>query len=371
MNSYPESPHQSLRAHLLFFIITTAQVGVGGASFQRKIYKMVGQDSWIPVLLAGLLCHLVVVAMFSFLKKYPDKDLYGIHKDAFGKWLGGVMTFLYVTYLMLIALTILRNYAEIVQTWIFPDLSPWFLALMVLALTLYGVLGGIKVITGIGLVSVLIVTSEILLFYYPLQYADWGFLLPVMNHSPGDFLKGTEEMSFSVVGFELLMFVFPFVRDKNKAQKYTHFALMFTTLTYLIFVLTALVYFSGGQLIHTIWPTLTLLKIVEFPFIERVEYITVSLYLIGILPNVMLYVWSASRGIPKISPLKEKASVYLVVVVLFVICTLLSSRLEIRQMNAIAGQVSIYMAFAYPLLLSLILLFRRQVSQPRNGGGSG
>ncbi|MBV6713164.1 GerAB/ArcD/ProY family transporter [Paenibacillus chitinolyticus] len=370
MNGYPDSPRISVRAYLLFFIITTAQVGVGGASFQRKIYKMVGQDSWVTVLIAGLFCHLVIVAMFSFLKKYPGQDLYGIQKEAFGKWLGGALSFLYVAYLILIALTIIRNYAEIVQTWIFPDMPPWFLALMVLALTLYGVLGGIRVIAGIGFVSVLIITLEMLLFYYPLQYADWGYLLPVMNHSPRDFLKGTQEISFSVVGFELLMFVLPFIRDTTKAPRYAHFAIVFTTFTYLVYMFTALVYFSGGQLIHTIWPTLTLLKIVEFPFIERVEYITVSLYLIGILPNVMLYVWSASRGIPKMSPLKEKASLYLVVVILFVICTFFSSRLEIRRLNEISGQVSIYMAFAYPLLLSMLLFFKRRGVQPPNGGDS-
>lgn len=249
-------------------------------------------------------------------------------------------------------------------------MPPWFLALMVLALALYGVLGGIRVIAGIGFVSVLIITLEMLLFYYPLQYADWGYLLPVMNHSPRDFLKGTQEISFSVVGFELLMFVLPFIRDTNKAPRYAHFAIVFTMFTYLVYMFTALVYFSGGQLIHTIWPTLTLLKIVEFPFIERVEYITVSLYLIGILPNVMLYVWSASRGIPKMSPLKEKASLYLVVVILFVICTFFSSRLEIRRLNEISGQVSIYMAFAYPLLLSMLLFFKRRGVQPPNGGDS-
>ncbi|MFS0839109.1 GerAB/ArcD/ProY family transporter [Paenibacillus sp. 1P03SA] len=370
MNSYPESPHTSLRAYLLFFIITTTQIGVGGASFQRKIYKIVGQDSWVTVLLAGLFCHLVVLAMFSFLKKYPGKDLYGIQKEVFGKWLGGVLSFLYVAYLTLIALTIIRNYAEIVQTWIFPDMPPWFLAFMILSLTLYGVLGGIKVITGIGFISILILTFEMLLLYYPLQYADWGYLLPVISHSPQEFLEGTKEISFSVVGFELLMFVFPFIRDPKKAPKYAHFAIVFTTATYLIYMLTALVYFSGGQLIHTIWPTLTLLKIVEFPFIERVEYITVSLYLIGILPNVMLVVWSASRGIPKISPLKEKASLYLVIAILFVICTLFSSRLEIKQLNAVSGEVSMYMAFVYPLLLGIILFFRKKIVRTANGGDS-
>jgi len=370
MNSYPESPHVSLRAYLLFFVITTAQIGVGGASFQRKIYKMVGQDSWVTVLIAGLFCHLVIFAMFSFLKKYPGKDLFDIQKEAFGKWLGGVMSFFYVAYLFLIALTILRNYTEIVQTWIFPDMSPGFLAFMVLALTLYGVLGGIRVIVGIGFISILIITLEMLLYYYPLKYADWGYLLPVMNHSPWEFLIGTQEISFSVIGFEMLMFVFPFIRDTQKAPRYAHLAITFTTVTYFIYMCTALVYFSGGQLIHTIWPTLTLLKIVEFPFIERVEYITVSLYLIGILPNLMLYVWSASRGIPKMSKLKEKASLYLVIVILFVICIFFSSRLEIKQLNEISGLTSIYMAFVYPLLLSMILLFKKRVSQPRDGGDS-
>lgn len=59
------------------------------------------------------------------------------------------------------------------------------------------------------------------------------------------------------------------------------------------------VYFSEGQLKHTLWPTLTLLKIAQVPIIERFEYIVVSLWLLVVLPTITLHLWSACRGVRK------------------------------------------------------------------------
>ncbi|MVP01119.1 GerAB/ArcD/ProY family transporter [Paenibacillus lutrae] len=355
----------SFRAYLLFFIVSAAQIGVGGASFQRNLYKILEQDSWIAVLIAGLAAHIVVAAILSFLGKNPGSDLYDLHQDTFGKFAGALCSTVYMIYLMTIALTILRNYIEIIQTWMFPDIPTWFLSLFVLALMLYGILGGLRVIIGVALISVIVITSEIALFYYPIQYANWGYLLPVMEHPLSDMLKGAFSMSFTIVGFELLMFVYPFVSNKAKAAKYSHLAIAFTTLTYLIFTVTTLVYFSGEQLMHTIWPTLTLLKIVEFPLFERVEYITVSLYLIGILPNTMLYVWSAGRGLSKIIRIKERQAPVWIAAALFISSVWFTSHLEIERLNNFSGRFSVLMAFLYPLFICLVVTVKRAFTGPR------
>ncbi|WP_068774803.1 GerAB/ArcD/ProY family transporter [Paenibacillus sp. FJAT-26967] len=364
MQKSPVTRMFSFRAYLLFFIISTAQIGVGGASFQRNLYKIVEQDSWIAVIIAGLAAHIVVAALLFFLGKNPDMDLYDLHQGAFGKFAGALCSTVYILYLMTIALTILRNYIQIVQTWMFPDMPTWFLSLVVLALMLYGILGGLRVIIGVGLISVITITSEVVLFYYPIKYANWGYLLPVMEHPLSDMIKGAFSMSFTIVGFELLMFVYPFVSNKAKAAKYSHLAIAFTTLTYLIFIVTTLVYFSGEQLIHTIWPTLTLLKIVEFPIFERVEYITVSLYLIAILPNTMLYVWSASRGLSKIIRIKERQAPVWIAAALFISSVLFTSHLEVERLNSFSGRFSVIMSFLYPLIICLILTVKRALTRP-------
>ncbi|MGR5997516.1 GerAB/ArcD/ProY family transporter [Bacillus cereus] len=42
-----------------------------------------------------------------------------------------------------------------------------------------------------------------------------------------------------------------------------------------------------------------MIKIIQFPFIERFEYIIVSVWAFFILPNVSFTLWGVSRGIKR------------------------------------------------------------------------
>ncbi len=75
---------------------------------------------------------------------------------------------------------------------------------------------------------------------------------------------------------------------------------------YLLVTIVTFVYFSEGQLKHTLWPTLTLLKIAQVPIIERFEYIVVSLWLLVVLPTITLHLWSACRGVRKMVQCKQR-----------------------------------------------------------------
>ncbi|AND40532.1 GerAB/ArcD/ProY family transporter [Cytobacillus oceanisediminis] len=75
---------------------------------------------------------------------------------------------------------------------------------------------------------------------------------------------------------------------------------MFTIFLYLSISIITFVFFNEEHLKHTIWATLTLLKIAEMPFIERVEYIVVSLWFLVVLPHISLHLWAICRGLKKL-----------------------------------------------------------------------
>ena len=52
----------------------------------------------------------------------------------------------------------------------------------------------------------------------------------------------------------------------------------FSTLIYVVLAIVSFMYYSEGQLNHTIWPTLTMLKIIKVPFIQRFEYIIIFVW---------------------------------------------------------------------------------------------
>ncbi len=107
---------------LAFFLVHSIQVGVGILSFQRIVAESAGNDSWIPVILAGIIVHVYIWFIYKILG-YGNGDLITIHYDLFGKWLGGLLSLVWIIYFWLIGITVLRSFIEIVQVWMFPDIS--------------------------------------------------------------------------------------------------------------------------------------------------------------------------------------------------------------------------------------------------------
>ena len=168
-------------------------------------------------------------------------------------------------------------------------------------------------------------------------------------------------MTFTVIGFEIIYVIYPFLKEKDRVHKYMQYGLGFTTILYLALMVVSLAYFSGGQLERTIWGTLSLFKIVRFPFIERFEYVAITFWVLLILPNLMLYMWAATRGISRIFNKKEQKVSW--VLLLFIFLTLLYplSRVQINLFNDYFARGALYIVFAYPLLLFGVVLIKKKL----------
>ncbi|PSJ66232.1 spore gernimation protein [Brevibacillus brevis] len=345
---------------LAMFIVHGNQVGIGIAGVQRFIYDRVQQDAWIAVIIAGFMTHVAAWVMLKILRKYNNLDLYDIHQMVFGKWPAKVLNLIFIIYIMGSALTILRGYIEIIQSWMFPEVPSWILNASLLCLAIYGVTGGIRVLAGISFFSVGLTICQLLLMVYPMQYADFNLLQPVFHHDLVELLDGARKMSFSIIGFEIILFIYPFIKEKQLLSRYVHGGLLMTTLLYVVVMLVTLLYFQGEQLKHLIWATLMMMKIVEFPFLERFEFVSISLWMLIMLDNLLLNLWVAMRGVHHIGGFKERKALIGIVIVMFFASNFLETRQSINWITDIFGAVGFYIIFVYPLILYIvILLFRK------------
>ena len=353
-------PHFLFPAIYLFIVIHTIQVGVGLPGMQRIIYMEARQDSWISIIISGIATHIVMFFMISTLKKYPSADLYGIHQDVYGTWIGKIMSSFYLVYLLFALVVIFRSYIEIVQVWLFPELPTWVLDLAGMFLVSYGVLGGIRVIVGASLLAFFFTIWLVLVLYFPIQYAEWRNLLPLMDNPISDILKGAYKMSFTIIGFELIYFIYPFVKDKEKTQRYTQLSLLFTTLLYLFIMIVSLAYFSGEQLEKTVWATLSLFKIVQLPIIERFEIIAISLWMLVIIPNTLFYTYAFLRGTKRLFQFKAKYSLLFITAIVTFSNQMMKTRDITNKVFDFFGTFSFYIVFLYPLILYLLVLFKKR-----------
>lgn len=104
----------------VFFLMPGMQIGVGILGFERVIAKEAGQDAWLSVLISGLIINVLLWMCFKLLGRGPQTlDLVAIHKDLFGKWVGNVFNILFILYLIMISIILIRTYLEVIQVWMF------------------------------------------------------------------------------------------------------------------------------------------------------------------------------------------------------------------------------------------------------------
>ncbi|EIT86347.1 spore germination protein [Fictibacillus macauensis ZFHKF-1] len=348
-------PHEKslVSPYFAFYLIVSMQIGVGILGFQRYIAKSSGHDAWMTVMIAGVAIHALVWMCYSLLNN-SGGDLVSIHEQLFGKWVGAVFSTLFFLYAVFLALTALRTYIEVIQVWMFPHINAWGIGFLLIFVAYYFVSGGFRIVTALSFFCVLIGTPIIFLKYFALKNSHFYNLLPLFDHSLMDYYAGTKAMTLNFLGFEMLLMYYPFIKNPASSHKWSQWGAFFTLCIYTLTALESFAYYSQGQLKHTIWATVTIWKIVEFPFIERFEYIGISMWLFVILPNIVISIWVATRIFKRVYTIKQKYSIFPIMLLLWIGCFIFKDRQFIDALNTYVSRIGYYLIFFYIPLLFII-----------------
>jgi spore germination protein (amino acid permease) len=136
-----------------------------------------------------------------------------------------------------------------------------------------------------------------------LKYAEWLHLLPVLKEGWMPVLTTVKTTIFSFVGFEIAFFLYPFLQKKEKASMGIVIANTITLFAFLMVTIGAFVFFSPDEITLYNEPTIEMLKVVEFKFIERLEIVFFSFYLFvmstTVLPFMFMTVFCTSQLVGK------------------------------------------------------------------------
>jgi spore germination protein (amino acid permease) len=338
----------------VFFLVHANVVGVGILRFQQDIIQHAGYDAWISIILVGLSIHAIVWMMYRLLND-ASFDMIHLHTLCFGKWLGRLASLLVILYLLTAAVVVFRSYLEVVKIYLFPWMQPWSISVMILLIVYYVVTGGFRTVTGICFFGVVIPLIFIIpLFIFPFEYAHFTNIMPILSHSTTELLLSSREAIFSFLGFEVLFFYYPFIREPVKSQKWAHFAILFSTILYISVAVITFVFFTEGELKRISWPTITMIKIIEVPIIQRIEFIIISLWLLVVLPNICLSLWAVSRGFKQLFNINQRATLLFLLVVMLVFSLGWDRHIHLMEITKVYSQTGMYLVYAYVPLLFLL-----------------
>ncbi|MCO7175888.1 GerAB/ArcD/ProY family transporter [Sporolactobacillus kofuensis] len=339
-----------------FFIPQAMQIGVGFLSFASVVTKASGQDAWIAVLISGLSTLLVMWFILRLLeneRKYGTPDLFSVHYRIFGKRIGAILNFLSFLYVIGFSVAYLRSIIEILQVEIFNQLSTLSFSILFCLIVWYIVIGGIRNILGVCLLSFIYLVPVFSTAIFVVPHAHFSNLLPIFDHGLQDILSSSFVSTFAYLGFEFLLFVYPFIKSPKDAKKWAYFGLLTTMYTYLMIVLLSILFFGQGELQNTIWPALTFWKSVRFPFLEHIDIICVIILLWNLVPVISLCSWVLARGIKFTFPnVKMKYSLIGILILTIVLTVLIQNGEQVKQVGALINNSGFIFIYLYiPLLL--------------------
>lgn len=355
----------AIRPLYLFFIIATLQSGIGIITDPRDIYLEAKQDSWLSILIAYLLLIIVLYVMFAILDRYENADIFGIQADIFGKWIGKTLGTIYVVYFFGSLFSILAAYIEVVQIFIFPEISSFLIVLLILFLALYAVLGGLRVIVGVCFLFFLLSQWLLILLYHPISSMDFDHLLPIFQTPIQQILKGAQVTTYPFAGFEILFLIYPFINDKKKAKLPSFLAITYTFLLLLISTLVAIGYFGLKSLETINWPVFTFFKSVTYSFVERLDYIVIVEWMMIIVPNNVLLLWGVTYGLNRLYNVSQRTTAYIASTILLILVSSIKSSHIIYSIQEWVSKIGFWIIFVYPLLLLPLVVWKKKREQAK------
>jgi spore germination protein AB len=360
MMQQPVPERLQISPFLVLYLIMSMQIGIGVLGYQRIIAEAAGYDAWISVLGAGLSIHIIVWMIYKICGTV-EGDIVAANAYVFGKKIGALVSTFFIIYLLIFVLAVLRTFIEVIQVWMFPEMSIFWFSLVFLMLSVYIVFGGFRTVTGIAFFCIVLPSYLLLTFGFALRFADFRNLLPIFDHSLKEFATSAFKMSLTYIGFEIPLFFYPFIKDAPKSQKWAHLGVFLTTMIYTLLAIITFMYFSEAQLAKSIWATLEMWKIVTMPFVERFEYIGIANWNLIILPNICIALWGASIILKRAFKLRQRKGVIILAIVCLISILFLDTRAKINFLNDWTGKIGFAVTYVYVPFLFFATMIAKKV----------
>ncbi|MDR6224346.1 GerAB/ArcD/ProY family transporter [Desmospora profundinema] len=361
------------RGQFLFMILQT-QIGVGILSLPYNVHEAAKGDGWISVLMAGLWVQLMIVIMWSLNRRFPSLTLYDILPHLIGKWPAKILISAYIFSFIVIIIIVLVLFAGIIQGWMMTETPRWVITGFMAATAAYLTISPLKLIgrfyTFVSGLSGLIILIAILAYFDPFTEINVHYIYPLGQIAgPINLLKGANESTFALTGFEIMMVLYPFAEgsasDKLKAASLAN---LITTLVYIFMTVTALMIFSPVEMTLIPEPTIYMLKAFRFQLVERPDLYFISLWIFLAFTSTVSDLFVASLGMARLfNQQSHQKWVFWVALIGYVVSLIPKDQFDVESIDKVE-QVLFYILIVGmpPVLLAISLL--RGKKERREGG---
>jgi len=259
-------------------IIFGSIVGVGILSLPNGVVKVAHQDGWISTLVGGIYPLYVVVIARYISKEFPNDSILILSKKYFGRFLGSIFNLVFATYFIYTASTIASFYSNLMRNYVVEFLTPIKIIVIIFICIMYAASRDLKVI---GIISEISFYLTIILLLSPivaLRVASISNIYPVFGSGLSSIAKGSVKSSFAYAGAEIILLIYPFLKEKKKmlVSSLISVALVIVLYVWSVFITT---YYLGPDIVSkNFWSLLLVMGSVTITVVNNYKYIFMFLW---------------------------------------------------------------------------------------------
>jgi spore germination protein len=337
-------------------ILCGSVIGVSILDFPRIAIEKVGPDSWILILIGTIIMYLVGICIFKVLDRYRGYTFFQILEAILSKPVSVVICILFSLHFMFLTSIQIRIFTEVTREYLLYNTPSEVIIISMLLCIIFLIRNGIEVIGRMAQITFPIVSVLILILLIPLiKEMDITNLLPILHTPIGTILKAIPSVIFVFAGIEVTFLLSYFVVDKDRLRKKYNISLLIIGCIYLIILVFTISRFGIMEGKRIIWPVLELFKTIDIPgsFIENVEILMISLWIVAVFISAAVWYYGAMRLIRLIW--HERGAKYLLVPIggiIYIVANYFRNVSEIMDiLNRYLMTVGIFFIIGLPVIL--------------------
>jgi spore germination protein (amino acid permease) len=360
--------NRSITNFQLFFILLQSQIGVGILSLPNLVQKSAKGDGWISTLVAGVAIQIMLVIYWHLLKRFPNLVYTEITKKLLGAFLGKLLNFIiYLNFILVGGLATILI-IKVINLWLLPRTPGWIISFLILTACIYLAVSDLKVI---GRFFVLASFLILLLFFTSIM--SWTtpkeiqYIFPIGSSGFKNILIGSKNSLLAMLGFEGVLFLFPFIIDnKKRVWKTMSMANLFITLFYTYFIFITLISFSTDQLKQMREPILNLLRGITYTMVDRIDFIFLAIWIVPMSTSIIAYLFFACKSLNVKKETYPKA-IIINGFIIFLITLIPHEDAIVTLFNKYISYLNYVVVFLIPALLLVLsfLLKKHEMSESR------
>ena len=352
---------KSLNKYHVIFLAQSLMIGTGLLSLPQKLSSLGYSQAFFPLIM-GIIASITLWPMVWLCSKYPNESLFRINEILLGKWLGKCINLAFTLQFTIFTAGIISDYMNLIESTALPEQNITLPVLLIIMLFLYILKGGIKSVANFCILTFFITLGLVYFTRWAIEKGDVSHFLPILNFSSHAFFDALKNGYFSLLGYELIMFYFPYIIHQKKAFKHSLIGIWISIALYVFSTSVSVMYYSEWQLKNVKFTILNLFKAGEFSFIERIDILGMTLWVFHILCGVSGYAWCAKKGLESLVTKNLKNIKHLSLIIpILVFCLADMPFSQEFQKNFFTGSYYVgYIIIIWPIFLGIVYLLRKK-----------